>query len=72
MDSYRKLCLEKVSEYDQEIPQSHNADQPMALLARDTEHKTATRRQKNKVKQPALSSSARWVAKLDTKNCITK
>ena len=25
------LCLKKVSEYDQEIQQSHTADQPMAL-----------------------------------------
>ena len=28
----------KVSEYDQEIPQSHTADQPMAPRGRATEH----------------------------------
>ena len=27
-----------VSEYDQEIPQSYTADQPMAPLGRDKEH----------------------------------
>ena len=29
---------QKVSEYDQEIPQSHNADHPTTTLRRDTEH----------------------------------
>ena len=28
----------KVSEYDQEIPQSHTADQPTAQSGRATEH----------------------------------
>ena len=33
------LCiLEEVSEYGQEMPQSHTADQPMAPGGRDTEH----------------------------------
>ena len=36
--SYKHL-YEKVSEYDQEIPQSHTADQPTAPLGRATEHK---------------------------------
>ena len=30
--------LQKVSEYDQEIPQSHTADQPMAPRGRATKH----------------------------------
>ena len=30
--------LQKVSEYDQEIPQSHTADQPTAPVGRATEH----------------------------------
>ena len=29
---------EKVSEYDQEMPQSHSADQPTVQLGRDTEY----------------------------------
>ena len=29
---------QKVSDYDQEIPQSHNADQPTAPWGRATEH----------------------------------
>ena len=34
----RTALCEKVSEYDQEIPQSHNADQPVAPWERATEH----------------------------------
>ena len=30
--------MEKASEYDQEIPQSHTADQPTAPQGRATEH----------------------------------
>ena len=30
--------LRKVSEYDEEIPQSHTADKPMAPWERGTEH----------------------------------
>ena len=30
--------MKKVSEYDQEIPQSHTADQPTAPRGRVTEH----------------------------------
>ena len=33
-----KIGKVKVLEYDQEIPQSHTADQPMALSGRATEH----------------------------------
>ena len=35
---YNSNVDEKVSEYYQEIPQSHNADQPTAPLGRVTEH----------------------------------
>ena len=30
-------CPQKVSEYDQEMPQSHNAEQPLAPRGRTTE-----------------------------------
>ena len=33
------LHMKKVSEYGQEILQSHTADKPMAPRGRDTEHK---------------------------------
>ena len=32
------VSVEKISENDQEIPQSHTADQPMGPWARDTEN----------------------------------
>ena len=34
----RIVWTQKVSEYDQEIPQTHTADQPTAPLGRATEH----------------------------------
>ena len=39
---------EKVSEYDQEMPQSHTADQPTAPWERDTEHRQPQRNKKVK------------------------
>ena len=33
-----QLFVQKASEYDQEIPQSHTTDQPTALRGRATEH----------------------------------
>ena len=45
------LQLKIVSEYDQEIPESQTADKPMTLDTRKTNH----------AKQPALSSSSRWL-----------
>ena len=48
------------SEYDQEMPQSHSADQPMTPGGRGTEHKQSHDSKKTiKVKQLALSSSPR-------------
>ena len=35
--SYWKDLAQKVSDYDQEMSQSHTADQPTALLGRGTE-----------------------------------
>ena len=53
-------ALLKVREYDQEMPQSHTADQPVALSGRSTEHQQPQYIRKTiKVKQPALSSSVR-------------
>ena len=52
-------CLPKiVSEYDQEIPQSQTADNPMALQGRATQPSRDTRKT-NEAKQPALSSPSR-------------
>ena len=49
--------LEKVSEYDQDKPQSQTADKPMALQGRVTQQSRDTR-QINKAKQPALCLSS--------------
>ena len=46
-----------VSEYDQEIPQSQTADNPVALQGRAAQPSRDTRKT-NKAKQPALSSSS--------------
>ena len=48
------------SEYDQEIPQSHTAEQPMTPQGRATEQSQDTRKTV-KVKQQALSSPSRWL-----------
>ena len=50
----------KVSEYDQEIPQSQTADNPMAPRGRATQPSRDTRKT-NSAKQPALSSSSNFV-----------
>ena len=48
--------LEKASEYDREIPQSHTACQPIALSGKSHSTITITSHQvDNNVKQPALS-----------------
>ena len=47
-----------VSGYDQEIPQSQTADNPMAPQGRATQPSQDTRKT-NKAKQPALSSQSR-------------
>ena len=48
----------KVSEYDQEIPQSQTADKPTAPRGRATQPPRDTRKT-NQAKQPALSSPSR-------------
>ena len=56
-DSFLSTSLpdkKKVSECDQEIPQSRTADKTMALRGRATQHHETPGRQ-NKVKQPPLS-----------------
>ena len=50
----------KVSEYDEEIPQTQTADKPMASSGRATQQSRGTRKT-NKAKQHALSSPSRWV-----------
>ena len=51
---------EKVSEYDQEIPQSETGDQPTAPRGRATDYlQLQDIRKKAKAKQPVLSSSSR-------------
>ena len=47
-----------VSEYDQEIPQSQTADNPVAPLGRAAQPSRDTRKT-NQAKQPALSSPSR-------------
>ena len=47
-----------VNKYDQEIPQSQTADNPMAPRGRDAQPSRDTRKT-NKAKQPALSSPPR-------------
>ena len=57
-----KLCFlinrKRISEYDQEIPQSQTADNPMAPYGRATQQSRDTRKT-NKAKQSALSSPLR-------------
>ena len=53
-----KHPLKIVSEYDQEIPQSQTADNPMAPQGRATQPSRDTRKT-NYAKQPALSSPSR-------------
>ena len=48
----------KVSEYDQDIPQSQTADKPMAPRGRATQQSRDTRKT-NQAKQPALSSPSK-------------
>ena len=48
----------KVSEYNQEIPQSKTADKPVTSCGRATQQSRDTRKT-NKAKQPALSSPSR-------------
>ena len=48
----------KVSEYDQEIPQSQTADNPVAPRGRAAQPSRDTRKT-NQAKQPALSSPSR-------------
>ena len=47
------MCDKKVSEYDQEIPQSHTADKRMGPQGRATQLSLYTSKT-NQAKQPAL------------------
>ena len=70
MDSYQKLCLEKVSEYYQEIPQSHTVDQPTHGTMRKRHRTlTATRHQEDQLSLPQRDDCK---TRKDTKFCITK
>ena len=53
-----KLLLKIANEYDQEIPQSLTADNPMAPRGRATEQSRGTRKA-NLAKQSAVSSPSR-------------
>ena len=55
--SYIRICLiQRVSEYDHEIPPLHTADQPNAWWGRATEQQqTHATSKTNKVKQPVFS-----------------
>ena len=56
------ICIIYNSEYDQEIPQSHNPNQPTAPWGRFKEKlQLQDIRNTVKAKQPALSSSSRWL-----------
>ena len=52
---YGGMLDKKVSEYDQEIPQSQTADNPVAPRERAAQPSRDTRKT-NQAKQPALSS----------------
>ena len=49
-----------VSEYDQEIPQSQTADNPMASRGRADQPSRDTKKT-NQAKKPALSPPSRWL-----------
>ena len=51
--------IQKVSEYDQEMPQPNMTDQPMARPGRSKEH--LGHEIQNMQKHQALSSTARWL-----------
>ena len=54
--------VRKASEYDQEIQQSHTADQPTTPLVRATEQwQSQDIRKTVKTKQPALFPPSRWL-----------
>ena len=55
----KKQLSKIVSEYDQEIPQSQTADNPVAPRGRAAQPPLDTRRETNLAKQPALSSPSR-------------
>ena len=57
--SEKKNVSKIVIEYDQEIPQSQTADKPLASWGRANNHETPGR--KNNNREPALSSSSRWL-----------
>ena len=52
--------LSKNSEYDQEIPQSQTADNPVASRGRAAQPSRDTKKT-NKAKQSALSSPSKWL-----------
>ena len=54
----RRKTLKIVSEYDQELPQSQTADNPMVPRGRAAQPSQDTRKT-NKAKQPALSFPSR-------------
>ena len=54
------LAPKIVSEYDQEVPQSQTADNPVAPRGRSAQPSRDTRKT-NSAKQPALSSPSRWL-----------
>ena len=53
-----EIQIKTVSEYDQEIPQSQTADNPMVSRGTVAQPSQDTRKT-NKAKQPALSSPSR-------------
>ena len=59
--SYKEVLHLNVNEYVQEISQSHTADQSTALWERVTYLQSQVIRKTIKIKQPALSSSSRWL-----------
>ena len=56
--NFRVVMLKIVIEYDQEIPQSQTADNPVAPRGRAAQP-SRDNRKTNKAKQPALSSPSR-------------
>ena len=67
----RYICIvfkvkEKVNEYNQEVPQSYTADQPMAPAGRDTEYQQSHDIKSNKGKAISSHFLREMIAKLET------
>ena len=63
--------LEKVIEYDMEIPQSNTSDQPMTLGGRATEHKQSKKNNKKKTERQSKATNSLLCVKMIQKPAMT-